>query len=124
MRLRARSDRVRDLAAHEIGRGRAHQRAERGLGFGRIAEPVASGELDQAVDEAVVDRLVDVDPLDRAARLAAVEERAVGQVLDRVGEVGIGADVGRVLAAELEADAEEAAGGRLLHRMAAGRPSR
>jgi hypothetical protein len=50
---------------------------------------------------------MDVDPLDRAAGLAAVEEDAVRQILDRVLEVGIGSDVGRVLAAQLEAGAKE-----------------
>ena len=45
---------------------------------------------------------MDVDALDPAAALAGVEAGAVDEVLDRVGEVGVGADVGRVLAAELQ----------------------
>ena len=48
-------------------------------------------------------RAMHVDALDAAAALPGVEERAVDQVLDRVLEVGVGAHVGRVLAAEFEA---------------------
>jgi hypothetical protein len=62
-----------------------------------------------------VDVAVHVNPLDRAAGLTAVEERAISQVLDRVREIGIGADVGRVLAAELQADAGKARSCGLLH---------
>ena len=65
-----------------------------------------------------------VDALDAAARLAGVEERAVDEVLDRVGEVGVGAHIGRILAAELEPDADEAPGRRLLARLRRRRPSR
>ena len=81
---------------------------------------MSAGDLDQAIDEAVVDVAVHVDALDRAAGLAAVEERAVGQVLDRVREIGIGPYVGGVLAAELEADAEKTRGCGLLHAVPAG----
>jgi hypothetical protein len=62
---------------------------------------------------------VDVDALDAAARLAGIEERAVDQILDSVTHVGIGTHIGRVLAAELEADADEPAGRGLLDRPAA-----
>ena len=43
-----------------------------------------------------------VDALDAAARLAGVEERAVDEVLDGVGQVGVRPDIGRILAAELQ----------------------
>ncbi len=65
-----------------------------------------------------------IDALDGAAALAGIEHGAVDQVLDRMGEIGIGADIGRILAAEFQAEAHELAEGRLLHGMAAGRPSR
>jgi hypothetical protein len=51
----------------------------------------------------VVDRALDVDALDGAAGLARVEEGAVDEVLDGEVEGGVGADVGGVFAAELEA---------------------
>ena len=60
-----------------------------------------------------------VDPLDAAAALAGVVERAVDQLLDSRVEVGVGAHIGRVLAAELEADADEGAGRRALDPAAA-----
>src|SRR6185295_16814060 len=55
-----------------------------------------------------------VDSLDAAARLARVEERAIDEVLDRMREIGIGPHIGRILTAQLEPDANEAAGRRLL----------
>jgi len=63
---------------------------------------------------------VRVDALDAATRLAGIEERAVHQVLDRMRHVRVRAHVGRVLAAQFQADANEAVGRRLLHRMTAG----
>ena len=56
-----------------------------------------------------------VDALDAAAGLARVEERAVDQVLDGMGQVGVVAHIGRILAAELEPRADEAIGCRALH---------
>ena len=49
-----------------------------------------------------------------------VEHGAVHQVLDGVREIRVGAHVGGVLAAQLQPGADEAIGGRLLHRVAAG----
>ena len=46
-----------------------------------------------------------IDALDRAAGLAGIEVAGVDDVLDREGEIGVGPDIGRVLAAELEAGA-------------------
>ena len=99
--------RLGDLAAHELGGGGPDQRPKRGRRIGRIVQPVAAGELHQTIDEAVVDVAVRVDALDRAAGLAAVEERAVGEVLDRVLEIGIRAHVRGILAAELQSDLEK-----------------
>jgi hypothetical protein len=62
---------------------------------------------------------VHVDALDRAARLAGIEVAAVDEVLDRSGERRVGAHVRRVLAAKLEAGADEALGRGALHRMPA-----
>ena len=63
---------------------------------------------------------MDVDTLDAAARLAGIEEGAVDDVFDGVAELGVGADVGRVLAAELEAGTDEARRRGLLHRVTTG----
>ena len=78
------------------------------------------GEVDEAVEEFLVDVLVHVDALDAAAGLAGVEHGAVDQVLDGVRQVGVGADISRIAAAELEAEADEALG-RGLHDGMAGR---
>ena len=62
----------------------------------------------KCVDEGVVDALVDVDALDRAAALAGVVHRAVGERFGRRLRVGIVGDVGRILAAELELEPDHA----------------
>ena len=61
-----------------------------------------------------------VDALDPATRLACVKERAVGQVFDGVGDIGIGAHIGRILAAQFQPDADESALGHALDHLAAG----
>jgi hypothetical protein len=90
----------------------------------RVAEHVLQRLGADAVDEVVVHRFVHVDALDRAARLAGVEERAVDVLGDRELEIGVGPHVRRVLAAELEAERHEGARRRLLDGAAACRPSR
>ena len=75
---------------------------------------------DEALDELVIDLLVHIDALDAAAALAGIEEGAVDQVVDRMVELGVGQHIGRVLAAELEAERHEGAGRRLLDGAAAG----
>src|SRR5690606_32766145 len=59
--------------------------------------------------ERVVDALVDVDALDTTAALAGVEESAVDQILDRMIELRVGADVGGILSAKLQGDRGECA---------------
>ena len=113
-------DRLGGLPAHELGGGGADHGPQVGLGVERAAQLVLAGEGGEALDEGLVDILVHIDPLDGAARLAGVEEGAVRQVFDRVVEVRIGPHIGRVLAAQLEADAEEPPGRRLLDAGAAG----
>lgn len=95
---------------------------EEGLGalvVGAVAEGreqdvvlrVLLGLLDEELHEAVVERLVDVDALRGDADLAAVEEAADGDARDDLGEVGVLADDGGVVARELE--------DHLLHRLGA-----
>jgi hypothetical protein len=55
-----------------------------------------------------------IDTFNAAAALARVEERTIHQVLDRVIELRIGAHIGRILTAELQADRGECAGRRML----------
>ncbi len=56
---------------------------------------------------------MNIDPLDGAAGLTGIEEGAVHQILNRVIEVGIGTDIGWVLAAELQPERDEAPTGGL-----------
>src|SRR3954463_129887 len=109
-----------DLSADEIGRGDADHRPERRLRLGRIAEHIGARQRRGALDEILEQALVDIDALDAATGLPGVEEGAVDEVLDREVEIGVGPDIGRVLAAELEPDADEAAGRCLLDRCPAG----
>ena len=76
--------------------------ADVGAVVDRVADLEALHRRDEGVDEGVVDPLVHVDALDRAAALAGVVHRAVGERLGGGLRVGVVADVGRVLAAELE----------------------
>ena len=79
-----------------------------------FAELVLFGERDEAVDERVVDALVNIDALDAATRLPAVEERAVDEVLHRVLELHVRANVRRIT--ELEPHPDEALRREPLHR--------
>ena len=81
---------------------RARQRADVGAVVGRVADLEALHGRDEVLDERVVDPLVDVDALDRAAALAGVVHRAVGERLGGGLRVDVVADVDRILAAELE----------------------
>ena len=97
-----------DLAADLVGRLGAHHRAEIDAALQRIAEIVFLRQRHGALDEILVDVLVDIDALDAAAGLARIEEGAVHQILDGMGQRGIGADIGGIAAAELQAQADEA----------------
>ena len=114
--------------AQRLGVLLAHESAKRACAIGPSVVAWSSGlpttyffvEVDEAVDEVVIDLLVHIDALDAAAALAGIEEGAVDQVRDRVVELGVGQHIGRVLAAELQAERREGAGRRLLDRAAAG----
>ncbi len=118
--LRPLGKRFLDLAPHPVGGGGADERPQRGLGVGGVSELVALDHRHQRVQEVVVDLLVHVDPLDRGAGLAGVEEGPVGDVLGGIGEVGVVGHVGGVLAAELEVHPDEPPRRRPLHRPPAG----
>jgi hypothetical protein len=107
VRRRARLDRIFDLRADLRRGGDADDGAERRVLVRGVAEQVLLHLLDVRGDERVVHVLVHVDALDGAARLARVVERAVDELRDRVREVRVGADIRRVLPAELERDALE-----------------
>ena len=79
-------------------------------------------KVGEAADEGVIDPFVDVEALDATARLPAIEKHPVDQVLDGEVQIGIGAHVGRVLAAQFQPDTDETAmGGGLDHFAAADR---
>ena len=79
-----------------------HERADLGLGIGRIADLAALDALQQPAAELVVDRRLDVDAPRRGALLARRPERARVGGLDRTAEVGVGHHDQRVVPAELE----------------------
>ena len=98
-----------DLRLELWGSVGLRHRPERGRLFQRIARLQLLAHLgERALEEAIVDGGVHVDALDAAAALPGVVERAVDEVLDGVGEVGVGSHVRRILPAQLEADVDEA----------------
>ena len=101
-RLRAGMDGLVELVLDELGRRGADDRAERRRRIGRAAELVGVHRRHRALDEGVIDALMDIDAFHGAAGLAGIEETAIDDVLDREGEIGIGAHIGRILAAELQ----------------------
>ena len=104
---RAGVERLRDLPAHRLGRGRIDHRADRGRKVAWVAEHVVAHRRDELFDEWRVDVAVHIDAFDAAARLAGVEERAVDELGHAEVEVAIGPHIGGVLAAELEPGADE-----------------
>ena len=78
-----------------------------------VADLELAGLVDDALDDLVVDRLVREQARARRAALALVVEDRVGRPGDRAVEIGVREDDGRRLAAELERDALEVAGGGL-----------
>ncbi len=114
--LGAGGERVVDQLVDDGGLlGRDH-RADLGRPALRVAEDEALGRRPDAGDEAVGDVRDDVDALDPRAGLSGVREAGPGDPVDRVVELGVGADDRRVLAAELE--------DRPLHLRRAGRADR
>src|SRR5262249_56833962 len=77
-------------------------------------------EVGEALDEIVIDLGIDIDALDPATGLPRIVERPVDKILDGVIELGVGPDIGRVLAAELKSGRGEGAGGGTLDGAAAG----
>ena len=92
----------RYLFADLLSRRRTHDRAQRRRWICWIAENVFLRQGNRAGDKFIVQALVHVDSLDAAAGLAAVEERAVHEVLNRMGEIRIVTHVRRIAATELE----------------------
>ena len=78
-----------------------------------VADLDLAGLVDHALDDLVVDGLVREQPRAGRAALALVVEDRVRGAADRVIEIGVGEDDRRRLAAELERDALQVAGGRL-----------
>ena len=76
--------------------------------------------LDEPRHELVVDVGVHDEPLGADAELAGRREAGAHGTRDGPAQVGVGGDVHGVLAAELEADADEALAGRLGHPAAGG----
>src|SRR5690606_19982970 len=110
----AAADGLLRLGSHMIGETAARHGADNGVGIERIAQGPAAGIVDEALDEVAIDRFMHIDALDAAAGLAGIEEATVSQVLDGVGEIGVGTDIGGVLAAQFEPERGESAGRRLL----------
>ena len=81
---------------------------------------MAAGDFGDAGDEIVEQASVDVNPLNPAAGLPAVEKRSVGEVFDGVVEIGVGPHIGRILAAQLQAEPGEGSAGGDFHRPPAG----
>src|SRR5207237_7350854 len=92
-----------DLGALFFGVERPHL----GRRVGAAAELEAPGTGDHPGDELVCDAVEDVDPLDRQAGLAGVEEAPDGHVLRRQVQVRVVADDGGIRAAQFEGDVLE-----------------
>ncbi|MNS58500.1 hypothetical protein D3C72_914220 [compost metagenome] len=88
---------------------RAHLR----LAMEAVADHDARQALGQPADKCIIDAVLDHQARAGGADLAGVEERGVERVVHRGIQVGIGKDDVRVLAAQLQADALEVAGGGL-----------
>jgi hypothetical protein len=100
--LRTLGDGVRDLALEHCQLRRTRERPEVGRLVHRIAAPVALHGGDESIHETVVDALVHVDAFHRAAALPRVVHRAIGEGFRGGLDVGVLADVDRVLAAQFE----------------------
>jgi len=102
------------------GGGSSHHRTERRQRVERIAQHILPGQGHRPLDEFVIYRLVRIDALDAAAGLTRVEESAIHQGFHGMRQIGVGAHIARIVAAQFQPDADKTSGGRLLHRHAAG----
>ena len=109
--------RLQHLFAHARRGLRCRHWSEARLRVERVAQAVSKRRLDKAVEEGLPHCLMDVEALDRAARLAAVEEAAVDQSFEGGFQVGVGADIGRILAAEPASVTENRGERRPAHRL-------
>ena len=107
------------VVAHDFGQARRSHRSERCRLIARIAKNIMGREIGESADELVIERFVHIDSLDPAAALARIIEGAVDEIFDRVIEIRVRPDIGRVLAAEFEPDAGEGPGGGALDRRSA-----
>ena len=115
-----RGNRLVDLSLHEFGGACLDQRSEIGVGIVGSSKPVTANQGDDAFDKLVEYRFINIDALDTATGLPRIEHGAIGYGLDRVLHIGVLAHVGRVLAAEFEADPDKAAGRNSLDHFATG----
>ena len=120
MGRRALAQRLGLLLADEVGEARLRHRPERGRGVQRIADDEILRLGDEALDEFVIDLLVDIDALDAAAALAGIVEGAFDQIGDGMVELDVGQHIGRVLAAEFQAERHEGSRRGLFDRPPAG----
>ena len=67
-------------------------------------------KVGETVDKIVINRVLNVDALNAAARLAGIEKSAINQILHRMADVGVGAHIGWILAAQFQPDADETPG--------------
>ena len=89
----------------------AREGADVGLFAHRVAEPETAHGLNEGGHEGVVNALVHIDAFDRAAALAGVVHRTIGQRFGgrlQVGAVQVIAHIGRVFATEFELQLDEA----------------
>ena len=108
-----------DLAIAALGeRAIVCDQHERRRRIARVSEHELVGHRDEGIEEWLVDVSMHVDPLDAAARLPRIVERAVDEVRSRARDVSVTAHVGRVFAAELQRGPDEALRRRLLDRLA------
>ena len=92
----------------EVGNRFGHrQRAHGRSGVEGIPESIVLENRAGALDEFVVDGAMDVDPLHAAAGLPGVVTGTIDDAFDRDVEVRVFGYIGRILAAEFEADVEK-----------------
>ena len=106
-----------------IGLGGRDDRAHLRLVLQGIADADLAGAGDEIAEEAVVDVLMEEEAGAGGAALAGVGEDGEEGAVDRLVEIGVREDDVRALAAQLQGDLLDGAGGQL-HDAAAGRPSR